>query len=339
MSIRKRGRQGIWWCSFTPPGGKRIRQSTGTTDRAAAQEYEDKLRERHWRAVKLGERPAKSWDEAALRYLEKFPDRNKATHIRHFTESFRGVAIEAITEDAIEGALQGLKRPYSHNRHAATLRHLLTQARDEWKWIGVAPKVPKLPEPRMRVEFLTPAEAAALIEALPEQHQDLARFALATGLRLGNILALTWQQIDAGRRMAWVHPDQAKARKAIPVPLNQTAIEVLARQETGTERVFPRKRIETKVWKASLLRARITRRVRFHDLRHTWASWHAQSGTDQRVLQELGGWASSSMVQRYAHLNGEHLASHAGNIETQLRHSVSDCESETEGENGLRNAN
>lgn len=315
MSIRKRGKHGTWWCFFTPPGGKRVRCSTGTTDRPAAQEFEDKLRERHWRAAKLGERPARSWDEAALRYLERFEDRNKATHLRHFTACFRGRALDSLTEEDCEKALAGLHKPYSYNRHAATLRHLLTQARDEWKWLGSAPKVPKLPEPRLRVEFLTPAEAAALIDALPEQHRDLARFALATGLRLGNILGLTWQQIDAGRRMAWIHPDQAKARKAIPVPLNQTAIEVLARQETGTERVFPRKRIETKVWKASLLRAGITRRVRFHDLRHTWASWHAQSGTPDRVLQELGGWSSSEMVRRYSHFHAEHLREWVSNSE------------------------
>jgi len=324
MGIRKRGE--VWHLSFTTPGGRRVRQSSGTSDRHAAQELHDKLKAEAWAAAKLGDRCSRSWDEAALRYLEKFPDRNKAAHIRHFTTKFRGRALESLNEEDCERALQGLKRPYSHNRHAATLRHLLTQARDEWKWIGAAPRVPKLQEPKQRIEFLTPAEAAALLEALPEQHRDLARFALATGLRLGNILSMTWQQIDATRCMAWIHPDQAKARKAIPVPLNQTAIEVIARQETGTERVFPRKRIETKVWRASLLRARITRRIRFHDLRHTWASWHAQNGTDQRVLQELGGWQSSEMVRRYAHLNADHLAAHAGNIEAQLRHSASDSQ-------------
>jgi hypothetical protein len=47
---------------------------------------------------------------------------------------------------------------------------------------------------------------------------------------------------------------------------------------------------------------------RWHDLRHTWASWHVQSGTPLHVLQELDGWASCSMVQRYAHLAADHLA-------------------------------
>lgn len=326
MSIRRRGK--AWWIDFTTPNGSRVRQSAETSDKAAAQELHDSLKAKAWRVAKLGEQKSRSWDEAALRYLTKFEDRNKATHIRHFTTKFRGRALESLTEEDCEGALEGLARPYTHNRHAATLRHLFTQARDEWKWLSIVPRVPKLTEPKGRVEFLTPSEAAALTDALPEQHRDLVRFALATGLRLGNILGITWQQVDAERKLAWIHPDQAKARRAIPVPLNLTAIEVLARQDSGTERVFQRKRIETKVWKLALKAAGITRRIRFHDLRHTWASWHAQQGTDQRVLQELGGWASSSMVQRYAHLHAGHLAAHAGNIETQLRHRPSDSKSD-----------
>lgn len=321
MPIRKRGN--TWWIDVTI-GGKRVRKSAGTTDRAAAQELHDELKARSWRTAKLGERPQKSWEQAALRYLTQYKDRNKATHIKRFTTFFKGRALDSLTEEDIDEALQGLARPYSWNRHAATLRHLLRLARDDWNWLGRVPKVTVLPEPKQRIEWLTASEARDLIDALPDQHKDLVRFALATGLRLGNILGLTWQQIDAERTLAWIHPDQAKAGKAIPVPLNQTAVEVLARQSTGTERVFDRKRIETKVWKAALLRAGIKRRIRFHDLRHTWASWHAQAGTPALVLQELGGWASHEMVRRYSHLGAQHLQEWAGNSESQSRHSPSD---------------
>jgi len=53
---------------------------------------------------------------------------------------------------------------------------------------------------------------------------------------------------------------------------------------------------------------------RWHDLRHTWASWHVQAGTPLHVLQELGGWETPAMVRRYAHLAPEHLAEHAVRI-------------------------
>jgi integrase len=56
---------------------------------------------------------------------------------------------------------------------------------------------------------------------------------------------------------------------------------------------------------------------RFHDLRHTWASWHVQSGTSLQELMELGGWKSYEMVLRYAHLAPEKLSFVVGRIERQ----------------------
>jgi integrase len=63
----------------------------------------------------------------------------------------------------------------------------------------------------------------------------------------------------------------------------------------------------TAAWKKVLKRAGI-REFRWHDLRHTWASWHVQRGTPLQVLKELGGWETMEMVQRYAHLSADHLA-------------------------------
>jgi integrase len=113
-----------------------------------------------------------------------------------------------------------------------------------------------------------------------------------------------------------VHPDQAKAKRAICVPLNADAMRVLEALAGGhPTHVFsykgkPIKNINTKAWKAALKRAGI-KDFRWHDLRHTWASWHAQAGTPQHVLQELGAWESPSMVRRYAHFGPGHLAAYA----------------------------
>ena len=68
--------------------------------------------------------------------------------------------------------------------------------------------------------------------------------------------------------------------------------------------------VSTKTWYTALERAGI-KDFRWHDLRHTWASWHVQSGTPLFALQELGGWESSEMVRRYAHLAADHLAPYA----------------------------
>lgn len=102
-----------------------------------------------------------------------------------------------------------------------------------------------------------------------------------------------------------VHADQAKARKALPVPLNAEAV-VLIRRWLGKHptHVFsfrgkPITQVSTKAWYAALECAGITD-FRWHDLRHTWASWHVQNGTPLYALQEMGGWASTETVRCYA---------------------------------------
>jgi integrase len=122
-----------------------------------------------------------------------------------------------------------------------------------------------------------------------------------------------------GRKCAWVHPDQSKTRKAIAVPLNVTALEMLdAQWGEHEEYVFafegePVWQVNTKAWQKAVRAAGLSD-FRWHDLRHTWASWHVQAGTPLNVLQELGGWASYEMVLRYAHLSSAHLLSHAERI-------------------------
>ena len=68
--------------------------------------------------------------------------------------------------------------------------------------------------------------------------------------------------------------------------------------------------VGTKAWRAAVARAGIED-FRWHDLRHTWASWHVQHGTPLYALQELGGWSDTEMVRRYAHLSSDHLSDYA----------------------------
>lgn len=75
----------------------------------------------------------------------------------------------------------------------------------------------------------------------------------------------------------------------------------------------PSAAIDNRIFNCALEKAGI-RDFRFHDLRHTWASWHAQAGTPLMVLKELGGWETLDMVMKYAHLSTSHLAEFAGNI-------------------------
>jgi integrase len=205
------------------------------------------------------------------------------------------------------------------NRTLELLRAVLRRCVNEWEWLDRAPHVRMLKEPTRRIRFLTREEAQKLLAELPAHLADMAAFSLATGLRAANVTGLQWSQIDEGRRLAWVHPDQAKARKAIAVPLNAAALAlVLKQQGAHLTHVFsyqgkPVKQASTKAWYGALRRAGIED-FRWHDLRHTWASWHVQAGTPLFALQELGGWESADMVRRYAHLAADHLAPYANRL-------------------------
>lgn len=89
----------------------------------------------------------------------------------------------------------------------------------------------KAKQPRnRRIRWLNHDEARNLVEALPEHLKPVVIFALATGLRRGNILSLEWSQLDITRKMAWIHLEDAKGGRAIGVALNDTACQVLRSQ-------------------------------------------------------------------------------------------------------------
>ncbi|WP_278043847.1 tyrosine-type recombinase/integrase [Legionella beliardensis] len=116
-----------------------------------------------------------------------------------------------------------------------------------------------------------------------------------------------------------VPPKMGKTQKAIPVPLNDDVIAILKSRELQHPQfvfTYQNKRINkcsTRAWSKALKRAGI-KNFRWHDLRHTWASWHVQNGTSLQELQQLGGWSSFDMVLRYAHLSGDHLRNAANRI-------------------------
>lgn len=325
MSLRKRG--AVWWIDIRAPNGERIRRSAGTDSKTLAQELHDKLKAELWRTQKLGVKPKRSWNEAVVRWLKE--SAHKATiecdkaHLRWLDRYLRDQDLEVIsrsvTDRLIEARLAEGVSNATVNRTLEVLRAILRKCVNEWDWLDKAPQVRMLNEPTRRIRFLTRPEAQRLLKALPEHLADMAAFSLATGLRRANVTGLQWTQVDLGSRLAWIHPDQAKARKAIAVPLNAEAV-LLIRKQIGKHatQVFSYQgksvtQVSTKAWYAALQRAGIED-FRWHDLRHTWASWHVQQGTPLHVLQELGGWESAEMVRRYAHLSAEHLAPYADRL-------------------------
>lgn len=346
MRIYPRGARGILWVDLTVDG-ERIKRSSGTTERPAAEEWAATLARDLWREKRLGEAPAVTWDAAVIAWLADHGHLRSIEDVKlrltWFTPHLEGRKLSEMDDTLIRDL--ALKRkavevkkgqPTSNatvNRHLAEVSKILHYAHRRG-WLKGVPPIAKLHEPIKRVNWLTADEARRLLGELPPHLRAMAALSLATGLRESNVRLLCWQQVDLKRGVAWVHADQAKAGKNLNVPLNAQAMQVLHSQKgQHTRWVFPVPRWETPegeeeavlvadaptgkisnhAWRKACVRAGLPT-LRFHDLRHTWASWHVQAGTPLPVLQELGGWASLAMVQRYAHLGVSHVAAWASNI-------------------------
>jgi integrase len=321
MSIKLRG--AVWWVDFVAPNGERVRHSAKTGNKAQAQEYHDKLKNDLWRQKKLGEKPDRKFEEACVKYLKEKAGKKSisedARHIKFWRVHFKGRGLRTITRDEVADILDEMEvTSATKNRYVATLRGMLNLARDEWGWMSGCPKFRIYAGEQERVRWITQEEAGRLIEAMPERLKAPARIALLTGMRQSNVFGLKWAQISLQTKIAWVKAEDAKAKKAIPVPLNQEAIEVLKGQ-IGKDLiyVFPGVKLFSETWRRVLERAGIED-FRWHDLRHTWASWHAMAGTPIDVIKEMGGWSDIRIVLRYRHLSQGHLTAYAGNIGTLL---------------------
>ena len=329
MSLYKRTDSPRWWVKISH-GGRTIQRSTGTEDKAQAQEYHDKLKVSLWEQQRLGVKPRRAWKEAVVRWLAETSE--KATHdgdikkLRWLDAFLGALMLDEITLDVIDRVKSERLKTVSKstvNRYLAVVRSILLRARDEWKWIDKAPKVKLFREPPGRERSITVEQAEALLRELPAHQRAVVLFTLATGLRQSNVLRLEWSHVNLESGHAWVDADQSKNRRPIAVPLNLKALEVLRRQiGKHPARVFtyagrPLDRANTHAWQRALKRAGIEN-FRWHDLRHTWATWHRQSGTPTHELQRLGGWRTSVMVERYAHLAPDHLAAAANRLDPLL---------------------
>jgi len=334
--IYRRGDSSHWWISVYLSDGRRIRQSTGTEDRSEAEALLAKLKLESFREENFGIKPEHAWQEAVVRYLaskETLRSFRDLQRICRMLDPYLGqLTLSRINGDAIWSVTQGeLHRgnaPATVNRYLATIRNVLRSARDEWQWIDRVPKIRLLPGEVQRDRWLTHEEAQRLLKACAPHLAALVKFALATGCRAREITGLEWSRVDVARKTAWL--DRTKNGTPRGVPLNVDAIAVLqAERGKHPQYCFTYRGepigwdVTNTAWQTALRRAGITD-FRFHDLRHTWASWHRQAGTSCDELKDLGGWKSRSMVDRYAKFATENLLSAASRIESKGDHIVID---------------
>src|ERR1035441_1761497 len=234
MSLYRRKDSPYWWIKL-PHDGRTIQKSSGTSDQKKAQEYHDKLKAQLWDLSRLGVKPSHTWEEAVVRWLDekshKASIEDDRRNFRWLHSHLAGVTLARIDRDCVDRIAQARRKSGisngTVNRTLALLRSVLRSAAYDWEWIGRAPKVRLLPEPKGRVRYLTLEEARGLLAELPEHLRAMAAFSMLTGLRQRNVRELRWSQVDLDRRLAWIHPDEAKARKGIAAPLTDEAVEVV----------------------------------------------------------------------------------------------------------------
>ncbi len=232
-----------------------------------------------------------------------------------------------------------LRSPATVNRYLAALSHAFTTAVNEWGWLDDSPmrKVKKPKEPRGRVRFLSDdttapdgtvieGERTRLLKACEASKNSylypVVVLALSTGMRQGEIMGLTWDNVDLNQCRITLH--ETKNGELRVVPVAGKALELLKEhakvRRLDTPLLFPGKPSKDKngknqykpvdlraPWEVALKAAGIED-FRFHDLRHSAASYLAMNGASIAEIAEVLGHKTLQMVKRYSHLSEVHTA-------------------------------
>jgi integrase len=330
MGLYKRG--SVWWMSFTYQG-KQIKKTTGTNDKKLALRIFDKVKgevaERKWFEKLPGE--DLTFKEMMERYMTEHSARNKAprSHVRdkslrdHLVGHFGEMTLAEITPSQIseyktkrreEGA-----SPRTLNYELALMSHTFNIAIKDWEWVRENPvkKVSREKVNNQIERWLTLEEQKNLLDKSSKWLQEIILFAVNTGLRQSEILDLKWPQVDLNRKTITILEQKNQGRDTLP--LNEGGSKILKERsrirQPETDHVFYNgngKKVDGGVLRRGFnLAVKKTglKHLRFHDLRHTFATRLIQAGVDLYTVQKLGRWKNISMVMRYAHHYPESLRS------------------------------
>jgi integrase len=213
------------------------------------------------------------------------------------------------------------RSPSTVVRYLAVLSHAFTMAVKEWCWMddNLMRRVTKPKEPRGRVRFLSDEERLRLLAACKEAQcpylYAVVVLALSTGMRYGEVLNLRWSDVDLVKARIILQDTKNGERRN--VPLTGHAYEQIAKlskaRRIDTDLLFPNTLFGEKArpyeirksWNTALRKAQLAD-FRFHDLRHSTASYLAMNGATLSEIAEVLGHKTLQMVKRYAHLSEAH---------------------------------
>lgn len=213
------------------------------------------------------------------------------------------------------------KAPSTVNRYLAVMSHACSLAEREWEWLESNPmrRVKRLQEPKGRVRYLSDKERERLLKAVKESDHPLlypiVLIALTTGARRSEIANLRWRNVDLGKALAVLEDTKNNERRSLTlVPQVVEELKglkkirridddlIFAHPETGKASYYHFER----AWRQARCAAKI-KNFRFHDLRHSCASYLAMNGATTAEIAAVLGHKTLAMVKRYSHLSDEHV--------------------------------
>ncbi|MCL4822692.1 MAG: site-specific integrase [Anaerolineales bacterium] len=204
------------------------------------------------------------------------------------------------------------------NRYMVSLSRLLSVAVKEWDWLSSNPcsKIERFRENSARVRYLTEEEVSRLRETARQSSDRrlhaLVTLAVLTGARRGELLGLRWQDVDPERGYAILHETKNGERRRLTLssPSKEVIRDLGRVRRLDSDFIFAdstgRPRFPESAWRTALKKAGIED-FRFHDLRHTAASYMAMAGATHQDLAAFLGHKSYAMVARYTHLHEDYV--------------------------------
>lgn len=302
MPVRKRP-EGAYEVAVSV-GGRTLRRSSRHWTYKDARKVEADLNSQA-RRIAAGEKPDRELTAALERWLlEHVPKlrsaRQTRNHARMLFPYLKGKSLSeapAVWAD-VKAKMKG-KSAATVNHKGRILRQICNLALTEWQWtdVPVGSRIKLLPE-TPRETFLTSEQVERLAKAAGGDAGDLIRFAAYSGIRLGHMLRVTRHDIADG----FISLDRTSKTRALQhVPIHPRIEAIAARlplpvSEWQLREAWTRARRETGL-----------KAVRWHDLRHTCASWLVQNGVPLLAVKEFLGHSTIAVTQRYAHLAPTHL--------------------------------
>lgn len=309
---------------------KRVNKSTRHTSNAKALSFETQLKQDLWLSMTTPQIKRYAFNDAIHLYLQSRQTNRtineKKIKLKWWCDKLKNPILSDLTTAIILNEISKKTEIAiaTRNRYLSELKAFLNFCHQELGWIEKVPVLKILKESRRTFFKLGPIDIKSLLDAAPSYIQPIIAFALLTGFRSSNILNLRWSQIDFERGCVFIAADQHKSKDHVTTPLCNQAIELLIHLQSKSTSSFvftnhinnPLKEIQHRTWQGTIKKANLEG-LRFHDLRHNWATKHAEAGTDLLALKELGGWKTLEMVQRYAHPSNDYLAVQARNIDAR----------------------